>query len=92
MLRINVPSNTESNITFSAFEKFELPAPPQGVDAEINDDLVLQFEDEEEAIIYWDQLEDLLNQMDDKTTPQYLAISDIILAIKDDEFVQSYSR
>jgi len=92
MLRINVPSNTESNITFSAFEKFELPAPPQGVDAEINDDLVLQFEYEEEAIIYWDQLEDLLNQMDDKTTPQYLAISDIILAIKDDEFVQSYSR
>ncbi len=92
MLRITIPSGTESEISFSTFEQFELPQPPSGVDAEINNDLILKFEDEEEAIIYADQLENLADELDDKTTPQYLAINDIIIAIRDDEFVQSYSR
>jgi hypothetical protein len=92
MLRITIPSGTESEISFSTFEQFELPQPPSGVDAEINNDLILKFEDEEEAIIYADQLENLADELDDKTTPQYLAINDIIIAIRADEFVQSYSR
>ena len=50
MLHINIPSNTNSNINFSSFEQYELPAPLSGVDAEINNDLILKFEDEEEAI------------------------------------------
>ncbi len=90
MLNITVPSNTSSNLTFSTFEQYELPSPPSGVDAEVNNDLILKFEDEEEAIVYAEQLENMLNEIDDNTTPQYLAVNDIIMAIRNDEFVQAY--
>ncbi len=92
MLNITVSQNDNTNLSFSAFERYQLPAPPSGVDAEINDDLILKFEDEEEAIIYAAQLENLSNELNDKNTPQYVAISDIIMAIQNDEFVQSYTR
>lgn len=90
MLRITVSSQGESNLNFSAFESFELPAPVSGVDAEINNDVILKFEDEEEALLYADQLENLSNELDNKSSPQYLAIGDIIVAIRNDEFVQNY--
>ena len=61
-----------------------------GVDAEVNNDLILQFEDEAEAIAYADQLETLSDNLDDKTTMQYMAINDIITAIRNDEFIQDY--
>jgi hypothetical protein len=92
MLRINVPSNTSSQINFSTFEGLQLPKPLSGVEAEINNDLILQFEDEEEAIAYADELEDLSYQLTDKTEPRYLVVNDIIMAIRNDEFIQSYSR
>jgi ArsR family metal-binding transcriptional regulator len=50
----------------------------------------LKFEDEEEAISYADELEDMLNNAKDRDTPQYRAIGDIIMAIRNDEFIQSY--
>jgi hypothetical protein len=90
MLRIVVPSNTSSQLTFSTFERYGLPAPPNGVDAEINDDVVLNFEDEEEAITYADQLEILSNGLNDKSSPQNIAIGDMIMAIRNDEFIQNY--
>ena len=92
MLNITVSQNDNTNLSFSAFEQYQLPPPPNGVDAEINDDLILRFEDEEEAIMYAEQLENLSNQLNDKNTPQYVAISNIIMAIRNDEFVQSYTR
>ena len=93
MLRIVVPSNSSSSqLTFSTFERYGLPAPPNGVDAEINNDVILKFEDEEEAIIYADQLQTLSNGLDDKDSPEYTAIGDIIMAIQNDEFIQSYNE
>jgi hypothetical protein len=91
MLRITVPSGSASGLSFSTFERYGLPAPLSGVDAEINDDLVLKFEDEEEAVRYADQLENLSNKLNDKSTPQYAAINDLIMAIRNDEFIQSYT-
>jgi hypothetical protein len=92
MLHITISSNSNSNLNFSTFEEYQLPAPPSGVDAEINNDVILKFEDEEEAIIYAEQLEDLSNELDDKNSPQYIAVSDVIMAIRNDEFIQSYTR
>lgn len=92
MLNITVPQNDNTNLTFSAFERYQLPAPPDGADAEINGDLILKFEDEEEAIVYAAQLQNVANELNDKDTPQYVAISNIIMAIRNDEFVQSYTR
>lgn len=91
MLRITVPSGASSGLSFSTFERYGIPAPTSGVDGEINDDLVLKFEDEEEAIAYADQLENLSGELNDKTTPQYGAINDVIMAIRNDEFIQSYT-
>ncbi len=92
MLHITIPSNGSSLINFSTFERYSLPAPPNGADAEINGDLVLNFEDEEEAIVYSEQLEGLYISLKDKSLPQNLAIDDMITAIRNDEFVQSYLR
>ncbi|WP_259067599.1 hypothetical protein HDF24_13210 [Mucilaginibacter sp. X4EP1] len=92
MLRINVPSDTAPQLNFSTFEEFQLPVPPNGVDAEINNDLILQFEDEDEAIAYADELEDFSYQLNDKTGNRYLAVNNIIMAIRNDEFIQDYSR
>ncbi len=91
MLLIAIPSSN-SDITFSTFERYELPAPPNGVDAEVNDDLILKFEDEEEAITYANQLEMLSNGLNDKSSPQYLAIGDMIMAIRNDKFVMNYNE
>ncbi len=91
MLHITIPSGTGSNLSFSTFEQYQLPSPVNGVDAEINNDVILKFEDEEEAIIYAAQLENLSNELNDKSSPEYAAISTIIMAIKNDEFIQSYT-
>ena len=82
MLRINVPSTGSSQLTFQAFQAYELPAPPGGVDAEINNDLILKFEDENEAVTYADQLENLSNELDNKSSEVNAAIGDIIMAIR----------
>jgi hypothetical protein len=90
MLRITVPSNTASQLTFTSFEQYDLPAPLNGVDAEINNNVILKFDDEAEAIVYAEQLENLSNELNDKESPQNIAIGDIIMAIRNDEFVQAY--
>ncbi len=92
MLRITILPTSNSSLNFTTFEDYQLPAPPDGVEAEINNNVVLKFEDEEEAIIYAEQLENLSNELDDKNSEQYKAISDVIMAIRNDEFIQSYIR
>lgn len=91
MLKIAVHINMPSGITFSLFERYGIPGPVSGVEGEINDSLVLQFENEEEAVIYARQLENMAEEINDKTTTQYLAINDIIAAIKSDKFVKDFT-
>lgn len=90
MLLINVPSTGQSKLTFSGFEQCDLPRPPSGIDAEINGDLILKFEDEEDAVVYAEKLEDLSFELNNKSSMQNIIVNDIILAIRNDEFVQSY--
>ena len=90
MLRINIPSTGKSQLTFASFEKNDLPKPPNGIDEEINGDLVLFFDDEEQAVNYAYALEDLSNGIDDNASPIKLAINDIVVAVNGDEFVQTY--
>jgi hypothetical protein len=92
MLKIAVPSNMPSGLTFSLFERYGIPGPVSGIEEEINDDLVLKFENEEEAVIYARQLENMADEINDKTTTLYLAINDIIVTIKSDEFVKDFTR
>jgi hypothetical protein len=90
MLLITVPSAGKAKLTFSTFEDIDLPVPLNGIVAEINGDAVLKFDDEEDAINYAGELEDLSLKLNNKSSLENIAINDIILAIRDDEFVQSY--
>jgi hypothetical protein len=92
MLQITIPSNGRAKLTFSSFENSDLPKPPNGIDEEINGNVILLFDDEEQAVSYADDIEDVSNAIDDSDSPIKLAINDIIVAIKRDEFVQSYLR
>ncbi|WP_461453065.1 hypothetical protein [Mucilaginibacter sp.] len=59
MLRISIPSNGPSKINFSSFMNYLLPVPPKGIDSEVNNDAVLLFDNEQEAIKYADSLKQL---------------------------------
>lgn len=52
MLRINVSPDGPAKLDYSNFRNYLLPVPPDGVDAEENDRLVLLFDDEQQAIDY----------------------------------------
>jgi hypothetical protein len=90
MLLINVTSTQDLPLKFTDFKQYELPEPSSGIDAEINGDLILKFEDEDEAVDYIGQLEDLSSELNNKSSLQNIAINGIILAIRNDEFIQSY--
>lgn len=92
MLKIVIPAGGASKLTFTKFERLDIAAPADGAEAEANDDLVLRFENETEAVAYANELEVFGTKINDKTTTQYLAISDIIVAIRQDEFVQQFYK
>ena len=91
MLNITVPSSGESKLTFSALQRYNLPLPANGAYAEVNDDVVLKFDDEEDALDYAGRLEDFSSETEERS-PQRIAINDMILAIQNDEFVKSYMQ
>lgn len=88
MLRIAIPSTT---ISAKVFEQHTLPTPPNGTETEVSGELVLLFEDEEEAVAYLDELEDYSTELD-HNSPEKPVINSLISAINNDEFVQAYLR
>ncbi|HTD98275.1 MAG TPA: hypothetical protein VK668_03280 [Mucilaginibacter sp.] len=89
MLRIDIPSDGLSKLTFNELEKYEIPSPPNGFNSEINNDVIMQFDDEQQAIDYAHDLDAYVDSIDN-TSQEYLVVTDIIKAISEDEFVQSY--
>jgi hypothetical protein len=71
MLRIEVPSDGLSGLTFNELEKYEIPAPPHGFNSEINNSVVMPFEDEQQAIDYAHEL-DAYSDSIDQESRQYL--------------------
>jgi hypothetical protein len=90
MLRIAIPSNGESELTFNSFEKYSVPPPPNGVDAEVNNDVILLFDDEEQAITYADGLFEVGTELEDDQTNKKLIVNDIVGAIYNNDFIKSY--
>lgn len=90
MLRIAVPSTGESGLTFNSFEKYSVPPPPNGVDAEVNNDVVLLFDDEEQAVAYADSLFEVGADLDNDQTNKKLIVNDIVGAIYNNDFIRSY--
>ena len=89
MLRIEIPLDGPSNLTFTEIEKYEIPAPPNGFKPEVNDIAIMQFEDEQEAIDYAHDLDEYSSSINSESA-EFFAINTIIKAISDDEFVQAY--
>lgn len=90
MLRIEVPSEGPSGLTFSKIKQFDIPAPRDGFLNEVDDNLVLQFEDEQEAIDYSLEIDRYAESLKDHRSEEYSIIGNIITAISEDEFVRAY--
>jgi hypothetical protein len=90
MLRIEIPSDGLSRLSFSKLAQFDIPAPKNGFNPEVNDNVIMQFEDEQEAIDYAYSIDKYAESLNDQSSPEYLAANDIIKAIGDDKFVQAY--
>ena len=88
MLRIDT---AQTGFVGNVLEKFNLPAPSGGFDIEVNESLILLFEDEQEAVAYLDVLEDRIAKLDN-TDPARPFLNALLLAINNDEFVQAYLR
>jgi len=84
MLRISIPSNGPAKIDYSTFNNFMLPM-PDGIDSEVNNSLVLLFDDEEKAIEYTNQLRQLPGS-------QKKVGNELIAAIEKDLFVRTYAH
>ncbi len=90
MLRILVPSDGLSELDYNKLSEFSIPEPGNGFKAEINNSVIMAFDDEQEAIEYAhliDEYTELLNELE---SDEFLIACDIIKAIGDDEFVQDY--
>ena len=89
MLVIEISSDGRSPITLAELNKYDIPAPPDGFDSEINNDVIMKFEDEQEAIDYSYELDSYANTIDNKSE-EYRIITEIVKAISEDEFIQNY--
>jgi hypothetical protein len=90
MLRIEIPAEEYSGLTFLKLEHLDLPRPVNGFDSELNGNIILSFDNEEEAINYSYEMDRYAENHGDQSSPEYLAAIEIIKAISNDEFVQSY--
>lgn len=90
MLKIEIPSDSQSGLTFTKLEKYNIPSPSDGFNPEINDHVILQFEDEQEAIDYSHRVDEYAESLNDHSSAEYKIAGDIIKAISNDEFVKAY--
>ena len=89
MLNIDIPSNGASGLTFNQLEKYNIAAPPNGFSSEINNNVIIHFDDEQQAIDYAHDLDEYSNSIESESQ-EFNIIADIIKAVGDDEFVQAY--
>lgn len=90
MLRIEIPADEKSAINFNKVIRYNIPAPPDGFQTEVNNNLILSFGDEQEAIDYAHQMDGYAEALNNHSSPEYAIAGDIIRAIGEDQFVQAY--
>ncbi|MEO7214307.1 hypothetical protein [Mucilaginibacter sp.] len=88
MLRIDIPGGPD-NVSQELLNQYGIPQPFNGSDIEINGDMVLLFDDEQQAVSYLDGLEEFASSVEGNS-PAKNVISLIVSAIVNDEFVQEY--
>ena len=89
MLRINLPPTGPTRVTFADFRKYRLPVPSKGVKDSGKKNTVLQFDNEHEAVIYADQLEEIVTNTS-KNSPVRSILRDMVTAIRNDDTIRNY--
>jgi hypothetical protein len=89
MLRINLPPTGTTPLTSADFENYHLPIPSQGIESQGNEDTFLQFDNEFEAVVYADQLEEIVVNVS-KSSPARSMLRDMITTIRNDDTVRNY--
>lgn len=89
MISIDIPSDGQSGLTFTLLKKYNIPAPSNGFSSEVNDNVLIKFNDEQQAIDYAHELDAYSNTIDADSI-EYSIVNDIIKAIGDDGFIQEY--
>jgi hypothetical protein len=89
MLRINLPPTGPTRVTFADFKKYRLPLPSKGVKEKGTDNTVLVFDNEDEAVVYADQLEEIVTNVS-KNSPVRSMLRDMVTAIRNDDTIRNY--
>ena len=89
MLRINLPPTGPTPVTFADFIKYHLPLPSKGIRARGKKETILLFDNEHEAVIYADQLEEIVSTVS-KTSPVKNILRDMVTAIRNDDTIRYY--
>jgi hypothetical protein len=89
MLRINLPPIGRTKLTFADFQNYHLPIPSKGIKAPRNKNTILLFDNEYDAIVYADQLEEIVTTVS-KNSPIKNIMRDLITAIRNDDTIRNY--
>jgi hypothetical protein len=89
MLRINLPPTGPTRVTFADFKKYRLPLPSKGVKEKGKKDTFLIFDNEDEAVIYADRLEEIVTNVS-TNSPARSILRDMVTAIRNDDTIRNY--
>jgi hypothetical protein len=89
MLRIIVPPISPKRITFADFKNYHLPVPSKGVKDFGKKETVLLFDNEYEAVVYADKLEEIVTTVS-KSSPVKNILRDLITSIRNDDTIRNY--
>ncbi len=89
MLRINVPPTGNTPLTSEDFKNYSLPIPSKGVKSRKNKDTELLFDNEFEAVVYADRLEEIVTTVS-KSSPVKNILRDLATAIRNDDSIRNY--
>ena len=89
MLRINLPPTGPTRVTSDYFNKYRLPLPSKGIKASESKDTELLFDNEDEAVVYADQLEEIVTTAS-RGSQMRSILRDMVTAIRNDDSIRNY--
>ncbi len=89
MLRINVPPTGTTKLTSADFKNYHLPLPSKGITEKGESETELLFDNEYEAVVYADQLEEIVTTVS-KSSPLKNILRDLVTTIRNDDSIRNY--
>ncbi|HVW97046.1 MAG TPA: hypothetical protein VHA56_13830 [Mucilaginibacter sp.] len=89
MLRINIPATGKSQLTSADFKNYHLPTPSKGIKEKGNDQTELIFDNEYEAVVYADELEEIVTNVS-KGSHLRNILRDLVTTIRNDDSIRYY--